>query len=84
MPQVRNRVAGKYKFSYRYVGCLATPELLNGSAYYNKQAQAFLEEKHGTDVWEKIKTECDSIISTNPNFDENQAGNNTNNSIETE
>ncbi len=46
-PEVEQRLANNYGFNFKYIGCIATTELLNGIKYYNKQVENYLTKKYG-------------------------------------
>ena len=61
-PQVEQRFAKIYGFNFKYVGCNATTELLNGTKYYNKQVEGYLTKKYGENFWRTFKLQVDSNI----------------------
>ena len=62
MPQIEQKIADKYGFTFNYVGCKATTELLNGTKYYNDIVEKHLENKYGNNFWENFKSQVDSLI----------------------
>lgn len=62
MPQIEQRVADKYGFSFNYVGCNATTELLNGTKYYNNFIESHLQKKFGDNFWKDFNAQVDSLI----------------------
>ncbi len=61
-PQIEQSLAIKHGFSFKYVGCNVTPELLNGAKYYNIQVERYLGEKNGDSFWQNFQMEIDSLI----------------------
>lgn len=61
-PQVEQRLAQQYGFNYKFIGCNATTELLNGTKYYNNQVQNYLTNKYGDKFWTIFKMQVDSNI----------------------
>jgi len=61
-PQVEKRLAQNFGFNFKYVGCNATKELLNGTKYYNKQVEHYLTKKYGENFWKTFKIQVDSNI----------------------
>jgi hypothetical protein len=61
-PQVEQRIAKSYGFNFKYVGCNATTELLNGTKYYNRQVENYLTKKYGDNFWKTFKLQVDSNI----------------------
>ena len=62
MPEIEQKVANKYGFQYKYLGCNVTTELVNGTKYYNNVIESHLEKKYGINFWKKFNSEVDTLI----------------------
>lgn len=57
----KQKLANSYGFDFYLYGCDISPDILNGTEYYNKKMVNYLESKYGSGWWTKFQTQLDSI-----------------------
>ncbi len=57
----KQKLANSYGFDFYLIGCNVTPDIINGTKFYNETIVEDLERKYGVGWWTKFQSQLDSI-----------------------